>query len=568
MQASSSLRKSERRVPIYTLSSILLSLSVGVVFAAGHHAFYASLVGSPASDAEYTILSKWSVSKQQINLAIGTAFAFFVKACLAATVSMAYAQLFWASFKRASHAVTLGNVDNAFSALSSPLSILKVWAWRQWPLLFLVALFLWCASLLTNHSTMYADSLNNRLLPLASIIPPATLSVQTAHIEPAPTKHISVANLDFASLNFVNPLVSISSDEFVYGGPSQPVAAVAKVVSSQGDIMPITPPRINTSYVLDFAGPSLACNYVSESEQEQIQNNIATAISTQSPGACQHYGFIGWNTGLGWAGSPPCTDASSLPFELQSNSTAAKLQPHCFSSNSDTPAALYLAFLPNLIQAQSTDGQCFDTNKTGSYFDQAMTMRCDLKNSTYSTSFNYPNGNQEIDISTTITRDYTIEAIGHLQVNSSTADQDCNKFPLNSTSSESDSSSCMPDRELLRILSYQAIMDAFSYIFIGSIYRNPSTQPVDAASDNTVAGSGLTYSVLGHRTDLQYLSSIFTGSAIDDTLFESTFKYDNGTLMSGIYRSIVQDSSTPLNQAVEGLFQKVVISMMSPSQLR
>ncbi len=78
---------------IYWITPTLLfgSLLVGTIFALGHHLFYASLDGKAAASAleDHHFLGI-ELSSQQINTAVGTAFAFLVRACLSMIQSPAH----------------------------------------------------------------------------------------------------------------------------------------------------------------------------------------------------------------------------------------------------------------------------------------------------------------------------------------------------------------------------------------------------------------------------------------------------------------------------------------------
>ena len=123
-------------------TTILLSLAAGVLLAIGHHLFYRSLRGKQVRTRGYEILGS-DVSPQQLNLAIGTAFAFLVKAALVTAVSTAYIQLLWRALLRAARVSTLGNLDAVFSGLGNIISLSKVWIWWHYPLLFSLAIVAW-----------------------------------------------------------------------------------------------------------------------------------------------------------------------------------------------------------------------------------------------------------------------------------------------------------------------------------------------------------------------------------------------------------------------------------------
>lgn len=123
-------------------TSMVASLLAGVLFALGHHLFYHSLVGKSVTGETYE-LGGSKVSRQQLNTAIGTAFAFLTKASLASAVSLAYLQAVWAVAKRRKRPLTVGDIDMLLGGLGNALILGNVVAWWKWPLLLLVLLIAW-----------------------------------------------------------------------------------------------------------------------------------------------------------------------------------------------------------------------------------------------------------------------------------------------------------------------------------------------------------------------------------------------------------------------------------------
>lgn len=123
---------------------MVLSSLAGVLLALGHHLFYKSLVDTPAS-INYSIMGN-QFTGQQLNIAIGTAFAFLVKVAFVLSVSTAYYQIFWRYMKRESTSnklPTLVCVDTAFSSLDDLISLLTIPLWFRYPILFLMAATAW-----------------------------------------------------------------------------------------------------------------------------------------------------------------------------------------------------------------------------------------------------------------------------------------------------------------------------------------------------------------------------------------------------------------------------------------
>jgi hypothetical protein len=122
---------------------MLAAFIAGVLLAAGHHLFYNHLAGKPVAAGDYQ-LGQVEVSKQQVNIALGTTFAFLVKAALASAATIAYAQVVWAAIQ--GRETRLSAIDSMFSILRDISSFFSGPVWRH-PLLVLLALTVWYASL-------------------------------------------------------------------------------------------------------------------------------------------------------------------------------------------------------------------------------------------------------------------------------------------------------------------------------------------------------------------------------------------------------------------------------------
>lgn len=81
------------------------------------------------------------VSRQQINSAVGTLFAFLVKALLAVTVSDVFSQLAWNTVT--TRTTEIGVDDDLFSILTNGFYILDLPLWRHHPLAMGLALVFW-----------------------------------------------------------------------------------------------------------------------------------------------------------------------------------------------------------------------------------------------------------------------------------------------------------------------------------------------------------------------------------------------------------------------------------------
>ena len=133
-------------------AALVVALICGLLFAAGHHLFYSSLDGKAAHSDVYTILGS-DISRQQLNIAGGTAFALLVKTSLGVALSTVFVQLFWQTIKRqSSRDITLESLDTIFDGLNNIFTLFKAWTWWRYPLLFVLALIAWCVLILLYDS--------------------------------------------------------------------------------------------------------------------------------------------------------------------------------------------------------------------------------------------------------------------------------------------------------------------------------------------------------------------------------------------------------------------------------
>ena len=114
----------------------------GTLLAIGHHLFYRILNNQPVSDGAFL---NSPVSRQQANIAIGTALAFLVKACLVFAIALAFVQIFWTAVHTSSsvNPVRLGQLDSGYAALGNFWALFNLLLWWRYPILLLIASMAW-----------------------------------------------------------------------------------------------------------------------------------------------------------------------------------------------------------------------------------------------------------------------------------------------------------------------------------------------------------------------------------------------------------------------------------------
>lgn len=133
----------------------------------------------------------------------------------------------------------------------------------------------------------------NRLLPLASVFAPGTLTVQSKVIDPAPLVRMRVPNVDFTSLNFPTmPGVIGATPMYIYSGPQIAVQKVVIATMAEGLILSIASPASNSSWTLDFPGPAIRCDNVGAPLRKEVIQNIEDEACSRN--CWDSYGYLAW----------------------------------------------------------------------------------------------------------------------------------------------------------------------------------------------------------------------------------------------------------------------------------
>lgn len=569
-------------VPATTLSSLL----VGVALALGHHLFYATLDGRSAPTDSYVVVGA-NISRQQLNTAVGTAFAFLVKAALALSVGISYTQIFWRRVKESRRGWTLGDIDTAYSVLSDALSFLRVAVWRRRPTLFLLAVISWCDIIAAQRLQILMNGL--RLIPIASIVTPATLSVESAAVQPPPSRMAPVPQFDYVNLDFLSAMKSSGATsgsqapnvtEYCYDGPGHLMERVATAVAAQGEILPIAAPAPNASWTLSYHGPALQCEHVTGEERLNIWRNVFAF--TNDPVRCTHsYGYISWDE----------TSAQEfLPFQRSGSQwhlSAASIMPGVWT-------AIYVATIPQMFNviampSQSIGGGCqlahlfqgINNPTTPSpssgkpamdFFSDATLLRCEVRNASCVTAFQYVDGRQtvntSVDLGSTsavtpigcVTGPYVADATtnytGALQESANTSCSTLN----------TDGARCKFDPSVVRTLSYQAVADSFTRLVQGTIGLG---QPFSTVPSVT-ANSSIDTTVLMDTTELGFVGAWQwqpenVGNWVS---LQSSLGLQRGKLSQGLANEDPIGSRGSLAHALEQLFENITLSILSEPYLQ
>ncbi|KAE9376403.1 hypothetical protein N431DRAFT_462240 [Stipitochalara longipes BDJ] len=229
---------------------------LGIFLALGHHLFFSSL--------NTTVVG--STSRQQWAIAFGTAFAFLVASFLGLAVSSAYTQFIWTYLRK--NTLSLKGIDKIFSLTSDLTGFLSLELMKRAKLVILFAILSWC-------------------MKLASLLPPATLGViSRPHVIQNTTE---VWNLDTNQQHWTidNIYGADDNSSLLLGIPPpllQPAPLVLSSASESAEtiaILPLKPPAANSSYNLQFTGPSFQCEHATEDEMI-IFNTYINAFAAET----------------------------------------------------------------------------------------------------------------------------------------------------------------------------------------------------------------------------------------------------------------------------------------------
>ncbi|KAE9378213.1 hypothetical protein N431DRAFT_435384 [Stipitochalara longipes BDJ] len=521
---------------------MVTSLLFGMLLATGHHLFYTHLNGKPVGAPEHVVMG---VTRQQLNLTLGTLFAFLVHAFLSVAVTTSYTQLVWRAIKK--QGTTLSTIDTIFHVVSNFWSLMFLSTWFKYPLLFLVGLTVW-------------------LIPIASVITPAALTVAVAPTIPVLSQMIRVPSVDFHSLNFAN--IQALRSGFVYSSPKYAVDKVVAATAAQGSILSIPARTSNASWALDFAGPSIVCTDVQGSMMSDIQQNIQAAVAIDQ--CTTAFGYIAWTPSYIESGGQGSEyTLYNLPFILSQNSSSyslndAPLGPLPMGQDNGTtsiPATFYAAIYRNMTDEvlNAEEGlTCSEHGaEGGNPLPNITVIQCELQNSSYHTSFSYINGVQTINITVDETPYNPVPPIYVLN-------DDSGYGPLANYSKNGSVLSYKPT--VVETISYQSVMSSFGSILVGTLFNSENSDGGIVANSTSVMST-----VVGETEELTWLNDYpprepGLTATLQQAIGDPT--ESGGQMWNGV--DVLDDfqSAVPFKAALESLFQNITVGLMSSRLLQ
>ncbi|KAL1883561.1 hypothetical protein Plec18167_002567 [Paecilomyces lecythidis] len=333
-----------------------------------------------------------------------------------------------------------------------------------------------------------------------------------------------VPQINFTSLDFSH-VVQETQGPIDYLSAQDSVRRVAQVAASEGEIIPISSPDANSSWLVSFHGPSLSCNPVNDSLRDDIAQNI---LQTSKRQMGVTYAYMSWTP----------TRNSYVPFyKNSSDSYILKASPletdSSFGDPLTAPLSVFVGAFPTIATQHprcdfsQPGNQCSPApcNDTSCLLEKSTILQCDLRNTSYTTNFTFVNGVQTVNISLGGALN-DVPYLAELWNNwtGPTVATSPNMFPS------------------LERFAYQSVMESFSRLLVGSIgYAFSSTADSLSGVYQTAPNTSVLSTALSETPELLFLN--------------------NG-------ESTSVSNTRSLADAIENMFQNITVSLMSLSELR
>lgn len=351
--------------------------------------------------------------------------------------------------------------------------------------------------------------------------------------------------------------------QYGYYGPSRATSNLVRSVAANGELPQLTPPGPNSTWELEFPGPALQCREPSAGYRSEIERSILDAsaqfrggdglqASNKSSDLIAPYRYLAWNADGSILDDRP---SRPLPFtdEGDVNGDTSGME-----SSLPRSMLLNLAIMPGFLYADVNASNNSPRKSPEDVFANATFLQCNVVNATYHTHFNFADGIQAVDIQTEVTSEELVKTV--ISVNgpappdvlsaTNSTDFDCTALH----GSDQRVPTCEFDVTVLQRISYQALMQSFSKLFIGYmwgsdyytktwlgqtvIWDHPVIKPVQ---------TDLTFS-LGENTNWS-LQEAVAGAAPE--------------IFRGLATNSTMEMDDTLGNAIERLFEKIVVSAMN-----
>jgi hypothetical protein len=189
-------------------------------------------------------------------------------------------------------------------------------------------------------------------------------------------------------------------------------------------------------------------------------------------------------------------------------------------------------------------------------------LRCDLYNSTYQADFDFVNGNQQVQVTVSDLENTPIPTLPQVEGlhSESSTHQRCDILNIN----EVGPVGCTFDPSLLRIFSYQAVMDAFTQLLVGKVSMTQNSNYGFTFDSNTSVAA----TILTESPELAFFGNPASLTSISWPYLQDVQTSWNNSLYLGLSNTPATQAKLPLQDALEVMFQNITISLMSSPNLQ
>ncbi|KIW03075.1 uncharacterized protein PV09_05721 [Verruconis gallopava] len=486
------------RIPSLMVASFL----AGGIFILGHHLFYQSLHHQATSNALF---------QQQVNIGIGTAFAFIVKMFLVIAVSTGYWQVFWLHMKR--HAVPVERIDAMNDILENALQFLRLKTLGRFPLLGFIAAITW-------------------LLPLAAVVPPAALTIELSPVPVETQQQMNIPVLNFNTGEYAQIAQggSGAGQSKNFDGARYKVSRISSAAAFSGRLQQFSRPAANSTFAVTFHGPALQCQNLADDLAATFTTNISHILGCDITEK-----YPGDNKGLpacfvqpmymAWA--PNETNTVAFSGATGQSQESPWIANTIGPSGSAEPAQFYVASQPKI-----------EGGGNWTY------VGCQLYNATYHLNATFTSGNQLInitqrDIAEGVSYITTLDIIGSASANGTD--------PLSGEEAYVFTN--------LEHFGYQSLMDMFGHLIAGqiTIYSRNAAGSFNFSTSST----SVMQTALADTVELRPIFELAQtcNNGVTNCLSDNT---TNKNL-----NITAPKNGTRLPQALEELFQNMTLSLFS-----
>jgi len=333
---------------------------------------------------------------------------------------------------------------------------------------------------------------------------------------------------------------------WVYKGPQHAVSKIATATAAQGNILSFPAPYPNSTWDLDFAGPAIRCGDMDNRTKTQVIDQIVSYVRSEECIVSLEY--------LSWT---PANHSYHLPMHILNDNrtfiheTVGPVSYDGESSVRNATLTIYVMAFPGMksyIQRYAGGQEKRGVIGVSQQIANLKMISCKLHNATYRTNFSFSDGAQSVTVLNRSLHNH-VYGVGTV-VNRE--DHLYTEYAYDTTN--------------VRRLAYQSVLDAFGQILVGRLHTTLETKGLERVKTSIMS------TILSETSELASFDNY--GSKMNQGLQVSVEKLleDKSSKVVGFPPSVIvptiRDTRLRLENALEGLFQNITISLMTAPLLQ